>query len=99
MLGNFENASIDHFGITSKFYRRDEKFFARTDGPDGKLKEYEIAYTFGVFPLQQYLIAFLGGRLQALGIAWDTARLRRRAAVVPSIPEPGGFFHRSSALD
>ncbi len=43
----------------------------RTDGPDGKLADYEIAYTFGVFPLQQYLIAFPGGRYQALPIAWD----------------------------
>ena len=29
-------------------------------------------YTFGVTPLQQYLIEFPDGRLQALSIAWDT---------------------------
>ena len=44
----------------------------RTDGPDGKLQEYPIAYTFGVYPLQQYLIAFPGGRYQALNVVWDT---------------------------
>ena len=44
----------------------------RTDGPDGKLADFEVAYTFGVEPLQQYLIQFPGGRLQALGIAWDS---------------------------
>jgi Cytochrome c554 and c-prime len=44
----------------------------RTDGPDGALHDYPIAYTFGVYPLQQYLIAFPGGRLQALGSAWDS---------------------------
>jgi predicted CXXCH cytochrome family protein len=32
--------------------------------------DYPISYTFGVYPLQQYLIAVPGGRLQALGIAW-----------------------------
>ena len=42
-----------------------------TDGPDGKLADYEIKYTFGVHPLQQYLIELPGGRLQALSIAWD----------------------------
>jgi diadenosine tetraphosphatase ApaH/serine/threonine PP2A family protein phosphatase len=42
-----------------------------TDGPDGALHDYQIAYTFGLYPLQQYLIALPGGRLQALGIAWD----------------------------
>ena len=44
----------------------------RTDGPDGALHDYEIKYTFGVYPLQQYLIAMPGGRLQAFGIAWDS---------------------------
>ena len=41
-------------------------------GRTASLQDYQIAYTFGVFPLQQYLIAFPGGRLQALGIAWDS---------------------------
>ena len=31
-----------------------------------------IKYTFGVSPLQQYLVEFPDGRLQALPIAWDT---------------------------
>jgi hypothetical protein len=43
----------------------------RTDGPDGALHDYEIAYTFGVYPLQQYLIEFPDGRIQALSVAWD----------------------------
>ncbi|MGH7906998.1 MAG: tetratricopeptide repeat protein, partial [Candidatus Binataceae bacterium] len=47
-------------------------FMVRTDGPDGTLHEYQIKYTFGVSPLQQYLIAFSGGRLQAFGVAWDS---------------------------
>ena len=45
---------------------------ARTDGPEGKVQDYEIAYTFGVYPLQQYLIGFPDGRYQALGMAWDS---------------------------
>ncbi len=72
VLGDFDNASVAHYGVTSTFTRRDGKFFVSTDGPDGKLHDYEIAYTFGVYPLQQYLIAFPGGRFQALGLAWDS---------------------------
>ncbi len=72
VLGNFDNASFTHFGVTSTFFRKDGKFFVRTDGPDGKLHEFPIAYTFGVYPLQQYLIAFPGGRYQALNVCWDT---------------------------
>jgi Cytochrome c554 and c-prime len=72
VLGDFAGAPLEHFGVTTRFFRDGDKFMARTDGPDGALHEYPIAYTFGVYPLQQYLIAFPGGRLQALGIAWDS---------------------------
>lgn len=71
VLGNFENAKFKHFGVESRFFKRDGRFMVRTDGPDGKLADFEIQYTFGVWPLQQYLIEFSGGRYQTLGIAWD----------------------------
>ncbi|MFO7639874.1 MAG: multiheme c-type cytochrome [Candidatus Competibacteraceae bacterium] len=72
VLGDFRDASLTYNGITSTFFRRDGKFMVRTDGPEGSLQDYEIAYTFGVDPLQQYLIGFPDGRYQALGIAWDS---------------------------
>jgi tetratricopeptide (TPR) repeat protein len=72
VLGDFRDAELSAHGVTSRFYRKDGKFFVRTDGPDGGLKDYAIRYTFGWWPLQQYLIEFPGGRLQALGIAWDS---------------------------
>ena len=72
VLGDFASAQLEHFGVTTTFFRDGDKFMVRTDGPDGSLHEYPIAYTFGVYPLQQYLTAFPGGRLQALGIAWDS---------------------------
>ncbi|WP_295800017.1 multiheme c-type cytochrome [uncultured Microbulbifer sp.] len=72
VIGNFDDAEFDYYGTVSKFFQRDGKYFAKTDGPDGKLHEYPVAYTFGVEPLQQYLIEMPGGRLQALSIAWDS---------------------------
>ena len=69
--GNFNGARFSYAGVTSTFTRRDGKFLVRTDGPDGKLHDYEVRYTFGVDPLQQYLIELPAGRLQALSIAWD----------------------------
>ncbi len=72
VLGDFANARLEHFGVTTTFSRDADKFMVRTDGPDGALHDYRIAYTFGVYPLQQYLVAFPGGRYQALGIAWDS---------------------------
>ena len=72
VLGNFENASYTYNGLTSRFFRRDGQYWVNTEGPDGTLVDYPVSYTFGVYPLQQYLIAFPRGRYQALGIAWDT---------------------------
>ncbi len=72
VLGDFADARFVNGGITSVFHRDGARFMVRTEGPDGVLHEFEIAHTFGVYPLQQYLIALPGGRLQALGIAWDS---------------------------
>jgi predicted CXXCH cytochrome family protein len=72
VLGGFDDAELDQFGVVSRFYRDNGNFMVRTDGPDGKLQDYAIKYTFGVYPLQQYLIEFPGGRLQALDIGWDS---------------------------
>lgn len=71
VLGNFDDASFDYFGVHSRFFKKDSKFFVKTDGRDGKLATFEVKYTFGIDPLQQYLIEFPDGRLQALSIAWD----------------------------
>ena len=72
VLGDFNNTTFRYHGIDTKFFRRDGSFMVNTDGPDGKLRDYKIKYTFGFDPLQQYLIDFPGGRLQALSLAWDT---------------------------
>jgi predicted CXXCH cytochrome family protein len=72
VLGDFDNASFDYYGVHSRFFKKDDKFFVETDGADGKLATFEVKYTFGIDPLQQYLIEFPDGRIQALSIAWDS---------------------------
>lgn len=72
VLGDFDDVSFTHDGVTTRFFRHDGRYFVNTDGPDGRLADFEIGYTFGVYPLQQYLIAMPDGRMQALGIAWDS---------------------------
>jgi predicted CXXCH cytochrome family protein len=72
VLGDFNNTSFSYSGVISSFIKKDGKFFVNTDGPDGKMSDFEVKYTFGVDPLQQYLIELPGGRMQALSIAWDT---------------------------
>ena len=72
VLGDFDDATFRKDGVESRFFRRDGGYWVNTDGADGKLADFRIAYTFGVAPLQQYLVEFPGGRLQALTMVWDT---------------------------
>lgn len=71
VLGDFSGVSLSADGITSRFFKRDGKFFIHTQGDDGRYHDYPVLYTFGVFPLQQYLIEFPAGRLQATRQSWD----------------------------
>ncbi len=70
--GDFNDTTFDYAGTRSRFFRKGEKFLVETDGADGKLATFEVKYTFGIDPLQQYLVEFPDGRVQALSIAWDT---------------------------
>ncbi len=77
VLGNFSDVSFKHMGITSRFYRKGPDYYVYTEGPDGKMMEFQVEYTFGITPLQQYLVPFPGGRLQVLPICWDTRPVNR----------------------
>ncbi|MBE0594825.1 MAG: hypothetical protein IH616_20765, partial [Gemmatimonadales bacterium] len=91
--GNFNDAVFEDRGITSRFYRRDGKFYVSTQGPDGETEEFEITHTFGWEPLQQYLVPFPGGRRQALSIAWDTERGRWFHLYPNQVIPPGDWLH------
>jgi Tfp pilus assembly protein PilF len=71
VLGHFDGSTFSHGGVTSTFFKKGHRFWVNTAGADGQLADFQISYTFGLFPLQQYLIGMPKGRLQALGIAWD----------------------------
>lgn len=72
VLGRFDGATFRKGPVETLFFKRDGKFYIRTDGPDGKAADFAVKYVFGVYPLQQYLLELAGGRLQAFGVAWDT---------------------------
>ncbi|WP_153558247.1 tetratricopeptide repeat protein [Roseimaritima sediminicola] len=85
VLGDFDDVTFEHDGITSRMFRSGERFMIHTEGPDGELADFEIKYVFGVTPLQQYMVEFDRteavaedeiARLQVLRISWDTLRKR-----------------------
>ncbi len=85
VLGDFDDATLEHHGQVSRMFRRRGKYWMHTEGPDGTFADFEIAFVFGVEPLQQYLVEFERtpempetehARLQVLRVSWDTHRKR-----------------------
>jgi predicted CXXCH cytochrome family protein len=72
VLGNFDGATFKYADTESKFTHDGAHYSVTTDGADGALQTFPVSFTFGVAPLQQYLIDAGSGRLQALSIAWDS---------------------------
>ncbi len=73
VLGDFENAVfVSANNIKTTFYKEKSNYMVHTDGADGKMHHYKISFTFGVYPLQQYMVEFEDGRVQVLDIAWDS---------------------------
>ena len=74
ILANFNNQKFTSQGVTSRFFKKGKDFYVNTDGPDGKNHDYKIVYTFGVTPLQQYIVQFPDGHYQCLRTAWDSVK-------------------------
>lgn len=72
VLGAFDGSRVQRDGVTSTFSRRDGEYWVEIYGAGKERHAHRVAYVFGIHPLQQYLLELPGGRLQALGIAWDS---------------------------
>jgi predicted CXXCH cytochrome family protein len=92
VLGDFNDVEFVHKGVLTRFTRRTGRYFVYTQGPDGSDDEFEVKYTFGVTPLQQYLLELPKGRIQALTIAWDV-NAKRWFALHDEALEPGDPLH------
>lgn len=94
---DFENTEFQDGDYTYRFFREGEDYKVEAPGPDGELQIYDISYTFGWEPLQQYLIDFGKGKMQALQIAWDTEEGRWFSLRPDEQPEPGDWLHWTGA--
>ena len=73
---DFNNSTFENYGITTRFFRNEEKYMVETENQEGAMEAFEVAYTFGWEPLQQYLVKFPDGRLQVLPTCWDVEKER-----------------------
>ena len=71
VLGDFSGRRFTYAGKTSIFYKKQNSYWVKTEGPNGNLQDYQVSFTLGFEPLQQYVIAFPNGHYQVLSVAWD----------------------------
>ncbi len=93
VLGDFNDRSFTQGAVTSRFFRRDGRYFVETDDASGRIASFEIRYVVGVTPLQQYLVETSGGRLQTLDIAWDSVARRWFHLYPAEDVSPGNGLH------
>ncbi|PKG96193.1 multiheme c-type cytochrome [Paraglaciecola sp. MB-3u-78] len=72
VLGNFDNVSVNIGDRSARFFEQKNRFHVTTDNGQGNNETFVISDTFGIDPIQQYLITFDDGRKQVLDFSWDT---------------------------
>ncbi|WP_269620973.1 ammonia-forming cytochrome c nitrite reductase subunit c552 [Zhongshania sp. BJYM1] len=72
VLGLFNGGGASYNSDTFKFNSEDGKFYVSINHASKAAERYEIKYTFGFYPLQQYLAELPKGKYQALPVAWDS---------------------------
>lgn len=93
VLGNFDQTTFVKDTVTTTFFKKNNEYIINTQGPDGKFADFKVAYTFGVDPIQQYLILLPGGRLQNFTIAWDVKKKRWFDLYPTEKTPPGDTLH------
>ena len=71
VLGDFSDVRFSLHGQNTGFTTSEDGYIVTTE-TDAGVESLTVRYTFGVDPLQQYLLSLPGGRVQALAVAWDS---------------------------
>ncbi len=103
VLADFNDQKLKHYGIESRFFRDGKRFMVNTEGPDGKMADFEVKYVFGYEPLQQYMVEITPsgdgesiGEVQVLRLSWDTKAKKWFYLKPPDVDEklkPGDPLH------
>lgn len=70
ILGDFDNSSFEHRGVTHRFLTEGENFFIEREA-EGSSERFPVIGVAGVAPLQQYIVETEPGRHQSHDVVWD----------------------------
>lgn len=93
VLGDFDDVEVENCGMTTRFFTEEGRYFVETVGPSGQVEIFPVQYTFGHYPLQQYLLPTSGGRVQAFTMAWNAVDERWFSLYPDDCFEPGEWLH------
>lgn len=104
VLGNFNGQRFSHAGVTTQFTREASQYFISVQNEGGAKRTFAVAYAFGHYPLQQYLIDIGNGKLQAYDVAWDSRTKEQGGQrwfklLADEDTGPGSAFHWQSQLN
>ncbi|WP_240920029.1 multiheme c-type cytochrome [Paraglaciecola sp. 20A4] len=72
VLGDFADTDVEFHNIKTRFFVENGHYKITTTNKQNKVETFDVPYTFGFYPLQQYLVDVGEGKLQAFNIAWDS---------------------------
>lgn len=91
--GDFSDITFKQEDGTYRFFRKGDRYMVEAPDSSGESQTYQITHTFGWTPLQQYLVDFGRGKLQALRVAWDTEEEHWFSMHPDEKIEPGDWLH------
>lgn len=71
VAGDFNDQTFQYGDWQTRFFKSDTEYFIETKNAEAETEVFPVRYTFGFYPLQQYLVELTDGQLQAFDIAWD----------------------------
>ena len=72
--GDFNDVSYTANDESYFFYKKDTSYYVKYMFGEREPVDYQVVYTFGITPLQQYLIKFPDGKIQTLRASWDVEK-------------------------
>lgn len=97
VLGNFNDVTYTADGVTSRFFKKENRFYIHTEDEKGQYRDFEVAFTFGHYPLQQYLTRFDNGKMQVFRQSWDSRENKWFHQYAGESIPPDDYLHWTNA--
>lgn len=93
VLGRFNSSPFTLDEVTNQLLIKGNQFLLKTTELNDSENTYTLSFTFGYFPLQQYLVKTEKGQLQATRLSWDSRNQKWFHQYPGQKIHPGDWLH------